>query len=134
MAAVLIQAIPTFYPKPSKGPFEFSANIYEKYIVSEEYCNYYHYYKAGFLSNCSYYFLLIGDTEEFLQKMDAFCFTFQHVDSPYSLFKNYSSRNVVAKIGKVFDNVQKGVYFVQRNGGAEKYAQHCKKETLGEKV
>ena len=53
----------------------------------------------------------MGDTDELLQELDAFCFTYQHVDCLYTLFKNRFSGKVVAKSGQVFDRVQKAVHF-----------------------
>ena len=57
-----------------------SANTYEKYIVSNEYCIAHHDDKMCFLPDCRYHILLIGKIKEFLQKLDAFCFNYQHVD------------------------------------------------------
>ena len=38
MAAVVLQVIPSFYTTYSKNSLFISANSYEKYIVSKEYC------------------------------------------------------------------------------------------------
>ena len=36
---------------------------------------------------CIYHIILLGESEELLQKLDTFCFTYQHVDCLYTLFK-----------------------------------------------
>ena len=74
MAAVMLQVIPSFninYPKKS---LFISANTYEKFIVSKEYCIARHDDKMCFLPNCRYHIILIGNIKELLQKLDAFCF------------------------------------------------------------
>ena len=38
MAAIMLQAIPSFYAKNSKQKFSISANTFENYIVSKDYC------------------------------------------------------------------------------------------------
>ena len=38
MAAVMLQVIPSFHTSYSKNSLFISANIYENYIVSKEYC------------------------------------------------------------------------------------------------
>ena len=53
-----------------------SANTYEKYIVSKEYCIARQDDKMCFLPNCIYDIKLKGDIEEFLQRMDAICFNY----------------------------------------------------------
>ena len=56
------------------------------------------------------------------------------MDCLYSLFKYRFSGKVIAKSGQVFDNVQRAVDFIHRNKGRRQNAEHCKKETLEEKV
>ena len=65
--------------------------------------------------------------------LDTFCFTYQHVDCLYTLFKYRFSGKIFAKSGQVFDNVQRAVDFNHRNKGVDN-AEHCKKETLEEKL
>ena len=64
-----------------KNTLFISANTYEKYIVSEEYCTAHHDDKMGFLPNCTYHISLIGKIKKLLQKLDAFCFNYQQMDS-----------------------------------------------------
>ena len=43
--------------------------------------------KTCFVSNGKLHILLLGNVEELLEKLDTFCFTYQHVDCLYTLFK-----------------------------------------------
>ena len=87
-----------------------------------------------FLPSCKYHILLLGNVEELLKKLDTFCFTYQHVDCLYTLFKYRFSGKVFAKSGQVFDNVQRAVDFNQRKQGSGENAEHCQKEALEEKI
>ena len=89
---------PAFIQIIQKQP-PFSANSYEKYIVSKEYCIARHDDKMCFLPNCRYHIILIGNLKELLQKLDAFCFNYQHVDCLYTLFKYRFSGKIVATRG-----------------------------------
>ena len=80
MAAVMLQKTPSFYTNFSQNSLFISANTYEKYIVSKEYCIARHDDNNSFLTNCRYHIILIGDIEKLLQKLDAFCSNNQHVD------------------------------------------------------
>ena len=113
MAAVMLQAIPNFYKNFSKNSLFISANTYEKNILSKEYCIASHDDKVCCLPNCSYHIILIGNFKELLQKLDAFCFNYQHVDCLYTLFKYHFSGKVVVKSGQFFDNLQRAVHFNQ---------------------
>ena len=73
MAAAMLQVIPIHKTNYSKNGLFISANTYEKYIVSKEYCIARHDDKMCFLTNCRFYIILIGN-KEMLQKLDAFCF------------------------------------------------------------
>ena len=73
------------------------------------------------------------DNDEFLQKFDAFCFKYQNVDCMYTLFKYRFSGKTPARRGQVFDNVQKAVYFKEKQRRGQ-IAQHCKKETVEKKI
>ena len=119
MAAVIVQGTPNFYTIYSKNSLFISANTYEKNIVSKEYCIARHDDKMCFLPNCRYHIILIGSKKKLLQKLDAFCFNYQHVDGLYTLFKyRFSGKNVV-KSGQLFDNLQKAVDFNQLNRGVD---------------
>ena len=87
IAAVMLQVIPSFYTNYSKNGLFNTANTYDNYIVSKEYCIARHDDKMCFLPNCRYHFILIGNIKELLQKVDAFCFNYQHVDCLYTVFK-----------------------------------------------
>ena len=82
-----------------------SANTYEKYIVIAKYCNFRHDDKLCFLPNCRYHIILIVNLKELLQKLDAFCFNYQHVHCLYTLFKYRFSGEMVVTSGQLFDNV-----------------------------
>ena len=69
-----------------------------------------------------------------LQKLDAFCFNYQHVDCLYTLFKYRFSDEIVLKSGQLFDNLQRAVNFNQQNRGVDRMPSIAKKETLEEKV
>ena len=115
MAAIMLQSIPSFYTKLSEKSLLISANTYEKYIDCKDYCVAHHDDKTCFLLSCKYHIILLGNVEELLNKLDSFCFTYQHVDSLYTLFKYRLSGKFIAKSGQVFDNEQRAVDFNHRN-------------------
>ena len=117
-----------FYIKSSEKSLSISATTYEKYIVCKDYCIAHHNEKTCFLPACKYHIVLLGNVQELLIKLDIFCFTYQHEDCLYTLFKYRFSGKVIAKSGQVFDNVQRAVDFNHRNKGVDE------KETLEEKV
>ena len=133
MAAILLQTIPSFYTKLSEKSLFISANTYEKYIVCKDYCVAHHDDKLCFLPSCKYHILLLGNVEELIKKLDTFCFTYQHVDCLYTLFKYRFSGKVVAKSGQVFDNVQRAADFNQRNKGVDRMPSLAKKRLLRKK-
>ena len=92
-----------------------------KHILwSKEYCVARHDHKMCFLHNCRCHILLIGIIEDLLQKLDAFCFNYQHVDCLYTLFKyRFSGENVI-KSGQLFDKLQRAVLFNQQNRGVDR--------------
>ena len=101
MAAVILQEIPSFHTNYSKNSLFISANNYEKFIVSKEYCIARHNDKMCFLPNCRYHIILKGNIKDLLQKLDAFCFNYHHVDCLYTLFKYRFSGKIVVKSGKL---------------------------------
>ena len=129
----MLQSIPSFYTKNSEKSLFISASTYEKYIVCKDYCVAHHDDKTCFLSSCKYHILLLGNIEELLKKLDTFCFTYQHVDCLYTLFKYRFSGTVLVKSGQVFDNVQRAVDFNQRNKGVERMPSISKKRLLRKK-
>ena len=57
----------------------------------------------------------MDNIKKLLQKLDAFCFNYQHEDCLYTLFKYRFSGNIVVKSGQLFDNVQRAVHFNHQN-------------------
>ena len=90
----------SFYTNYSKNRLFFSANTFEKNIVSKEYCIARHDGKICFLPNCRYHIILIGSIKDLLQKPDALCFNYQQVNCLYTL----SSTASVAKLLSRVDN------------------------------
>ena len=133
MAAVMLQVIPSFYTNYSKNSFFISANTYEKFIVSEEYCIARHDDMMCFLPICRYHIILIGSIKELLQKVDAFCFNYQHVDCLYKLFEYRFSDKIVIKSGQIFDKLQRAVHLNQQNRGVDKMPSIAKKRLLRKK-
>ena len=132
MAAIMLQSIPSFYRKFSEKSL-FIAATHEKNIVCKDYCIAHHDDKTCFLPSCKYHILLLGNVEELLKKLDTFCFTYQHVDCLYTLFKYRFSGKVIAKSGEVFDNVQQAIDFNQRNKGVDRKPSIAKKRLLKKK-
>ena len=84
----MLQVVLTFYTKLSKyskNSLFISANTFEKHIVSRECCIARPNDKMCFLPNCRYHIILIGNHKELLQKLDACCFNYQHMDCLYAL-------------------------------------------------
>ena len=133
MAAVMVQVIPSFYTNYSKNSLFIPANTYEEFIVSEEYCFGRHDDKMCFLPKCRYHIILIGNIKVLLQKLDAFCFNYQHVDCLYILFKYRFSGKSVVKSGQLFDSLQKAVHFNQQNRAVDRMPSIAKKRLLTKK-
>ena len=133
MAGVLLQVIPSLYAIYSENRLFISANTYEKFFVSREYCIARHDDKMCFLPNCRYQFILIGNIKELLQKLDAFCFNYQHVDCLYTLFKYRFIGKSVINSGQLFDNLQRAVHFNQQNRGVDRMPSIAKKRLLRKK-
>ena len=133
MAAVVLEVIPGFYTSFSKNSLFISANTYEKFIVSKEYCIAGHDDKMCFVPNCRYHIILIGNIKELLQKLDAFCFNYQHVDCLYTLFKYRFNGKIVIKSGQLFVYLQRAVHFNQQKRGVERMSSIAKKRLLRKK-
>ena len=133
MTAIMLQSIPSFYAKVSERSLFISATTYEKYIVCKDYCIADHNEKTCFLPACKYHIVPFGNVQELLKKLDSFCFTYQHVDCLYTLFKYRFSGKVIAKSGQVFDNVQRAVEFNHRNKGVDRMPSITKKRLLRKK-
>ena len=130
MAAIMLQTTPSFYTKLSEKSLFISANTHEKYIVCKDYCIAHHNERTCFLPACKYHIVVLGNVKELLKKLDSFCFTYQHLDCLYTLFKYRFSGKVIAKSGQVFDNVQRAVDFNQRNKGVDRMPSIAKKRLL----
>ena len=133
MAAIIIQTIHGFYTKISEKNLHISAKTYEKNIVCSDYCFAHHDNKTCFLPACKYHIIPLGNVEELLKKLDTLCFTYQHVDSWYTLFKYRFTGKVIAKSGQVFDNVQRAVDFNHRNKEVDRMPSIAKKRLLRKK-
>ena len=129
----MLQTVPGFYAKISEKSLFFSATTYEKSIVRKDYCIAHHNEKTCFLPACKYHSVLLGNVQELLKKLDPFCFTYQHVNCLYTLFKYRFSGKVIAKSGQVFDNVQRAVDFNHRNKGVDKMPSFAKNRLLRKK-
>ena len=130
MAAIMLQPIPSFYAKFSEKNLFISAKTYQKNIVCKEYCIAHYDNKTCFLPTCKYHVILLGEIEELLPKLDTFCFTSQHVDCLYTLFKYRFNGKIIAESGNVFENVQRAISFNQRNRGLDKMPSIAKKRLL----
>ena len=133
MAAVMLQVTPGFYTNYSKNSLFISETTYEKFIVSKEYCIAGHDDKMCFLPNCRYHIVLMGNIKELLQKLNAFCFNYQHVECLYTLFKYRFNGKIVIKSGQLFDYLQRAVHFKQQNRGVERKPSIAKKRLLRKK-
>ena len=125
--------ISSFYTKFSKNSHLISANTCEKYIVSKQCCIARHDDKMCFLPNSSYHNKPIGDPEPLLQELDAFCFSYKHMDCLYTLVKNRFSGKINAKSGQVFDNVQRAIHFNHQKRGVYRMPSIEKKRLLRKK-
>ena len=126
----MLQTIPSFYIKISEKSLFIYANTYENHIVCEDYCIAHHNDKTCFLPICRYHIVLLGNVQGILKELDTFCFTYQHVDCLYTLFKNRFNGKVFANSGQVSDNVQRAVDFNHRNEGMDRMPSIAKKRLL----
>ena len=133
MAVVMLQVIPSFYTNFSKNSLFFSANTCENYIFSKEYRIARHNDKMCFLPNCRYHIILIGNIKDLLQNLDLFCFNYQHLDCPFTIFQYHSTGKTVVNSGQLFDNLQRAVHFNQQNRGVERMPSVAKKRLLRKK-
>ena len=120
MGVVKLQVIHSFHALFA----EISLFIYtctkEKNNVSKDYCIAHHYDKMCFPSNCRYHITIIGDFEKLFRKLNAFCFTYQHMDCVYTLFKCRLCDKKVDNSGQLLDNVPRGVCFNQKSEGVDR--------------
>ena len=133
MAAVMLQVILGFYTSYWKKGLLISAKKYEPYSLSREYCISRLDDKILFPPKCSYHIILMRDNEELLQKLDAFCFNYQHVNCLYTLFEYRFSGKIVVKTGQFFDNVHSAVHFNHQNKGEDGMPSIAKQKLLRKK-
>ena len=107
--------------------------------MSKEYCIAHHDDKMCLLPNCRHH-ILLNFIHNFhiihiimLQKLDAFCFNYQHVDCLYTLFKHRFKGKIVLKSGQLFDNFQRAVHFNQQSRGVERMPSNAEKRPLRKK-
>ena len=127
MAAVMLQVIPSFYTNYSNNSLFISANTYEKNILSKEYCIVRVDDKMCFLRSCRYRIIVLGNIKELLQKLDTFCFNYQHVDSLYTFFKYRFIDKIVLKSGQLSDTLQRALHFNLQNRGMDRMPSIAKK-------
>ena len=68
-----------------------------------------------------------------VQKLDAFCFNYQHVKCLYILFKYRFTAKIVVESGQFFDNVHRAVHFNHQNRGVDRLPSNAKKRLLRKK-
>ena len=129
MAAIMLQTNPSFYTKISEKNLFISASTYEKNIVCTDYCIAHHDDKTCLLPAGKYHIILLGKVEQILKKLDISCFTYQHVDCLYTLFKYRFSGKKNAKSGQVFDYVEQAVDFNHRNKGVDRMPSIAKRDS-----
>ena len=135
MPAVMLQVIPSFCRKFSKNSLFKSGNTYEKNIMSKDYCIARHDDEMCLLPSCRYLILHISEIEELLQKLDAFCFNYQHVHCTVCV--HFSSTDSVTKLFSRADNsliLSRGNSCQPPTQRKRQNTEHCERETFGEKV
>ena len=133
MAAVMLQVISSFYTNYWKNRLFNSAHTYWNYIMSKEYCVAFQDEEICFLPTCRYHNKEIRNIKVLLQKVEAFCFNYLHVDCLYTNFKYRLSGKIVVKGGKLFHNVQRAVLFNHQNRGVDRMPIIAKKSLLRKK-
>ena len=126
----MLQTIPSFYAKFSEKSLSLFLKLHMKITLFVK-------TTASRITTvrpaCKYHIVLLGNVQELLKKLDTFCFTYQHVDCLYTLFKYRFSGKVIAKSGQVFDTVQRAVDFNRRNKGVDRMPSIAKKRILRKK-
>ena len=119
MVAAMLQdyMIPVCFTIYSRNSPVVSASTYEKFIMSKEYCVARHDDKMCFPPKCRYRISLIRNIKELVQKLDALCVNYQHVDCLYTLCKYRFSGKIAVKNGQRFDNLQRVVHSNHQNTG-----------------
>ena len=134
IAAIMLQAIPSFYTKTSRKSLYIYKNIWKVHCVCKNYWITHHNDKVCFLPACKNHITLLREVEELRHILDTFCFTYQHVDCLYTLFKYPFRGKSIAESGNVFHNVQRAIFFNQRVSRVDKKPAFVKKEALEKKA
>ena len=111
MVAIMLQPIPSFHAKFSEKSLFIL--FLKKNIVCKDYFIAHHDDKACLLPACKYHIILLGEFEELLHQLDKFCFTYQHVDCRYTLFKYRFSGKISAKSENMCDIVQRAMSLIK---------------------
>ena len=135
MAALMLQVIPSFFHKFSETSLFISTDDYEKFLVCRDYRIAAHDPAFCYLKNCKFHLLVIADKDlnDLLVKLVRVCFTYQHVDCFYSLFKFRFSGKVLEKNGEIFDSVERAVSLNKLNKGVDKIPSIAKRRLLRKK-
>ena len=92
---------------------------YEKLLVCRDYC---------VAAHDPPFCILKTANSTFFSSLDRVCFTYQHVDCFYALFKFRFSGNVLEKNGEIFDSVEIAVSFIKLNKGVDKIKRLLRKK------
>ena len=130
MAALTLQLISSYYTIYSENSVFIPPNTYEKYLVSIEYCIARHAEKMCFLPNCRYHFIPIGDIKELLQKLDASCFNYQHVDSLSTIPSTDSIAKLLSRVDNFLIKCIRRLISTNRNRGVDEMPRIAKKRRL----
>ena len=99
MAAIMLQAIPSFYAKFSEKSLFISANTYEKYIVCKDYCIAHHDDKTCF-------YPIADITLYYLEKLRSCYINWIHFVSPINTWTVYIPCSSTASVGKLLQRVE----------------------------
>ena len=135
MAAAMCQALPSFYSDyNSKSLFiSVSNELYEKYIVTEDYCVS---TQDSFcsLGSCKFHIILIGTSpSQILQRLDKYQYIYQEIDCLYTLYKHRFFSSIVTSSGEVFNQLSCGVQHNLRWKGAKKTPSVSRKRIVRKK-
>ena len=133
MAAVMLQVVPAFLKNILKTVFLILQSLVEITLWVKKNYIAHHDEKMCFVTRCTYHITLTGDNKELLQKLDAICFNYQHVDCLYTLFKYRFIAEFVVKCGQLFDNMPKAVHFNYQNREMERKPRIATQRLLMEK-
>ena len=101
-----------------KTLFSVSKEIYEKYIVTQDFCVSTH-DSFCFLENCKFHLVLKGTyPRQILQRLDKYQYVYQEIDCPYTLYKYRFYSSFDTSSGEVFNQLICGVQHTLRGKGA----------------